>query len=281
MWWSLKRGVDMMEEFVFVVLFYSSLVWTLPCSTIDSLCHPPFSFIPPPSHPPPPRFSPPSPSSPSPSSPSPSSPSSPSSSSPSPSSPSRSSLLARKHLVDFNDPISKRRGYRKLLKDQPIHRIYNRSLPYLRTLARPLIDQMVVDVRHEQWLNRIRLNGRHEDYSKVYERDLRSLLSKLYLVATEQHRGVNMPRATAHEVAQEEQRIRLVARSEQEGRAREGNGGVGNHFGRSGFIGGRTAGQFGPGPAGYFVDLHAVEEERRKEVDNQWFYGGSGKKHFY
>eukprot|EP00922_Rhytidocystis_sp_ex-Travisia-forbesii_P055297 GHVS01081897.1.p1 GENE.GHVS01081897.1~~GHVS01081897.1.p1 ORF type:complete len:237 (+),score=47.41 GHVS01081897.1:276-986(+) len=203
---------------------------------------------------------------------------------PPPSPPSPSVLLRghhRKHLIDWNDPIAKRRGYRKFLKDKPIHRIYNRSIPYLRTLTRTQIDQMVVDVRHEQWINRIRLNGRHEDYSKVYERDLRELLSKLYLVATERFQGLNMPKASAHEVEQEEERIRLVACSEREGTARDWNGGVGNHFGRAGFIGGKSASsEFGPGPTGYNVDVRAVEEARIKEVDNQWFYGGSGKRHF-
>eukprot|EP00922_Rhytidocystis_sp_ex-Travisia-forbesii_P021460 GHVS01031434.1.p1 GENE.GHVS01031434.1~~GHVS01031434.1.p1 ORF type:complete len:228 (-),score=49.24 GHVS01031434.1:65-748(-) len=189
----------------------------------------------------------------------------------------------RKHMVDWNDPIDKRRAYRKFLKDKPIHRIYNRSEPYLRTLTRPQIDQMVVDVRHEQWMNRIRLNGRHEDYSKVYERDLRELLSKLYSVATEKFQGRNMPKASAREVAEEEERIRLVCLSEKEGTARMCNGGEGNHFGRSGFIGGKAGSgeRWGPGPAGYNVDVRAVEEERRKEIENQWFYGGSGKRHFY
>eukprot|EP00922_Rhytidocystis_sp_ex-Travisia-forbesii_P072335 GHVS01107854.1.p1 GENE.GHVS01107854.1~~GHVS01107854.1.p1 ORF type:complete len:276 (-),score=42.27 GHVS01107854.1:268-1095(-) len=186
-----------------------------------------------------------------------------------------------KNLIDWNDPIDKRRGYRKVLKNKPIHRIYNRSIPYLRTLERSQIDQMVVDVRHEQWMNTIRLNGRHEDYSKIYERDLRDLLSKLYLVATEKFMGLNMPKATPESVEQEEERIRLVANSEQTGKARESNGGSGNHFGRSGFIGGKgVSSEFGPGPTGYNVDVREVEENRKRELGEQWFYGGNGKRHF-
>lgn len=215
-------------------------------------------------------------------------------------------LHGRKRLADFNDPVAKRKLYQKVLKNKPIYRIYNHTLPYLRRVKQDHLYQLIVDVRHELWMSEIRKNGRHKDYSKIYERELKDMRAKLYGVIHERALGLNVVFATDDEFRAEDDRIAMIRQSEKEGTARNywngGEGGQGeeegnnhhnnHHYGSSGFLGDGGVGGQGRVVLGPITNKGLTDHDEAAGAvvvppwqnnpnvpdGTDWFYGGVGRR---